>query len=234
MPSRTDKAVQEYLRRIELEIERVESELAQLHATAASFRFTLERFSDDDEAPSVDGSPASTAMPAEAGSRVRAETKLVRNTLFEVIRSSDRPMHARDLLAALDARGVEVNGKDRVNNVRAHLSHDTGFKSVGSGEWDLLSRVSERAARTAEAGTLRQPSADDSSTAAGNSKRVGSNFWGRPIMSPELDDTESPNDDGPTDEVLRQLEDEYDRVVDRPLAETLPRLAYGDMDDVPF
>lgn len=53
-------------------------------------------------------------------------------------------------------------------------------------------------------------------------------------MSPELDDTESPNDDGPTDEVLRQLEDEYDRVVDRPLAETLPRLAYGDMDDVPF
>lgn len=82
----------------------------------------------------------------EAQDPPRAPVKLIRNALYDILSKNPGPMHARDLLAALESRGIEVMGKDRLNNVRSHLSHDPRIASVYRGYWDLVRHSKAEAA----------------------------------------------------------------------------------------
>lgn len=217
MPPRQVKAWEEMIRRAETDAARLEAEAAQLRESIKATRFLLDRYGSNDEGDSGDD--------GATGSRVRAETKEARNGLWEILRAAPGPMHARDLLVALQERGIEVRGKDPTNNVRAHLSHDDRFTSVGSGEWDLTSRVKSQDRSDASSAT-EPPSSHSGET-------VGLDRWAArwvPTDSAVHDDSSIDTDDGeePSEDDLAEL--------DRLLHESSQsdRRRYADMDDVPF
>jgi len=58
----------------------------------------------------------------------------------KILGQAGRPMKTTAILRALEASGVVVSGKDRGNNLAAHLSHSDLFASSGDG-WRLAETV---------------------------------------------------------------------------------------------
>ena len=63
------------------------------------------------------------------------------NSAEDILKKEGRPMHRTEILASIEARGIHVGGKDPLATLGSYLSRDDRFKAVGSGHWDLSSRV---------------------------------------------------------------------------------------------
>ncbi|MDP9370807.1 MAG: winged helix-turn-helix domain-containing protein [Chloroflexota bacterium] len=141
MARRTAKNLQDSLRDVERDVQECTARLEQLRQYANWLRQMIAFYDDSEDGAATDVVDGSALRRSSVGLRTPPQAaKVARNALFEILRDAGRPMHSRDLLASLEERGVQVVGKDPVNNVRSHLSHDTRFRSVGGGEWDLASR----------------------------------------------------------------------------------------------
>ena len=141
MPRSTTRNLQDVLRDVEREVQRCSTKLDQLQRHADSIRQMLAYFSE------LEGTVLDTSSEVDESDRVSIsrsapnDAKAARNALYEILEERGEPMHARDLLVALERRGLIIRGKDPVNNVRAHLSHDVRFRPVGQGKWDLVNRT---------------------------------------------------------------------------------------------
>ncbi len=79
-------------------------------------------------------------LSAQAGEFAnQAPAKTIRNAMVEIFQEHGSAMHYGSLLPLLLRKGVEVNGKDPLRLVAAHLSNDDRFVSVGNGVWGLNS-----------------------------------------------------------------------------------------------
>lgn len=140
MARSTTKNLREVLAAIEAEIASYEEKLEPLRRHAQSVRDLLVYFAEKDSDSNSD--EAGLVGPRTSVARTGPQdAKFARNQLWEILDRADGPMHARDLYHALQMRGIEIKGKDPLNNVRAHLSHDPRFRPVGRGEWDLVTRA---------------------------------------------------------------------------------------------
>lgn len=156
MPGCSAKQLQDLLRGIERDIQACRLELEKLTRYADTLREMAAdpRYGDGTGEPSeVEAAPEQPVRPR--GRAASQETKLVRNSLYEVLREAGGAMHGRELLDALSARNIEVVGQDPLNNVRSHLSHDQRFRPIGGGHWDLASRVGPSEAENSAASTTQ-------------------------------------------------------------------------------
>ena len=60
----------------------------------------------------------------------------LRTAIHEIL-SAEGPLHRSDIYRRLTEKGVDVPGRDPINNIGAHLSFDDRFNSVVRGVWGL-------------------------------------------------------------------------------------------------
>ena len=69
--------------------------------------------------------------------RSSANSRVLREALYQRLLSVGRPMNRRVLYEHLVNSGIPVNGDNPLNNVGAHMSNDDRFVSMGDGMWGL-------------------------------------------------------------------------------------------------
>ena len=57
--------------------------------------------------------------------------------IFQRLSLEGKPMHRKDIFGYLREQNVHIAGENPLNNMAAHMSHDTRFKSFGEGMWGL-------------------------------------------------------------------------------------------------
>jgi hypothetical protein len=74
---------------------------------------------------------------------IKQRPKQLVSEIEKVLKEANHPMKTGDILLALQAKNVEVNGKNPLNNLAAHLSHhNKHFARIGEG-WVLTSNLIE-------------------------------------------------------------------------------------------
>jgi len=103
------------------------------------------------------------------------------NEIWKVLQAAGEPMHYKDVLVHLLAKGIHVPGGNPANNVGAHMSADPRFKNVGRGTWGLRSwqtKAVEHQAPDADSDDVAPSEAQDESGAE-HPGSLTSNRWAR-------------------------------------------------------
>ena len=81
----------------------------------------------------------------------------ITDAIYEVL-ETESPLHRRDILERVEASGVIIGGKDKLQNLSAYLSEDRRFQPAERGHWTLAGNLRPR---------IRQGSASVGSTSLG-------------------------------------------------------------------
>jgi hypothetical protein len=85
--------------------------------------------------------PAPVVSPQPAQARQKATPKpgevgyVIQENVAALLRREGVPMSTNDLFVRLDEAGVNIPGKDKKNNLSAHLSRSEAFRRAGKGWW---------------------------------------------------------------------------------------------------
>ena len=60
----------------------------------------------------------------------------VRQAICEVL-AAEQPLHRKDILKRVKARGTPITAKDELRTITYHLSRDDRFENVSKGTWQL-------------------------------------------------------------------------------------------------
>lgn len=60
---------------------------------------------------------------------------VIQENVAALLREAGAPMSTNELFVRLDAAGVTIPGKDKKNNLSAHLSRSDAFERAGKGWW---------------------------------------------------------------------------------------------------
>ena len=104
----------------------------------AKARVTQLRIELDDAETATDGLHQALVAMGVVGISDSKELsgKRLRLELFDTLRSADpnhEGLHYQDLTQLLLDKGLAISGQNKANNVRAHMSNSTLFRSLGRG-----------------------------------------------------------------------------------------------------
>lgn len=113
------------------EIRSLRKRLCMLESVAKAYGIEV----DVEEAPAPP-KPKQSA-PKRARPSKRQPRGAIRDGVIEILSESKKPMHAKDLLAALKARNITVGGKDPLKGLSHSLTSGKQFVNVGQNTWEL-------------------------------------------------------------------------------------------------
>jgi hypothetical protein len=130
---------------------------------------------------------AGPTQKAKPGSREKVEIegygaygRVVVAEAMRMMMTSSHPMKTSQLVAPIEAMGIEITGQNKINALGALLARSTNIRSHGKAGWSLVDR--EKAAKiVTEYGSVQPKEIEPSSENAVGSKPAG---WGAPTPSP--------------------------------------------------
>lgn len=139
MPGPTAEDINEWIREVEADIHEVETQIEPL---AAKQLFLNERLGLLKRLlGSIAGNVQRPAEPVVNGHGVSANQPSVRERVeastVEILGEHGAPMHINDIHAAFVARGLEVPGAGRPNNITVHLAGSRQIQPVSRGVYTL-------------------------------------------------------------------------------------------------
>jgi hypothetical protein len=111
------------------EIQCLRKRLCRLESLAEDFGVEV----DAEAAPKASAPAEAKAVPRAKRGRRGA----IRGGIVEILTEADKPVHAKDLLAALKERGVVVSGQDPLISLSRSLYAGDRFVNVGGNTWKL-------------------------------------------------------------------------------------------------
>ncbi|MBI4299926.1 MAG: winged helix-turn-helix domain-containing protein [Chloroflexi bacterium] len=108
----------------------------QLEPLAAELKRKREKVAAVERLLALEGIAPAGAL-AENGQASLRRQRLA-DMAFETLRAAGRPMHYRELCAAVAAAGFNVPGKDPATNLIAHIGPDPRFLRVKRGTYSLV------------------------------------------------------------------------------------------------
>ncbi len=127
--------------RLEAEKRRIDEQLRALTTTLRYFE-SVELGGTSSPGPS----PMPTQIRPEGSGRAQyhGTSNNLRDAMAEIL-TAEGPLHRQEIYKRLLSMGMEIPGQRPINNVGAHLSIDSRFKSLGGGVWQLFEPCEETA-----------------------------------------------------------------------------------------
>ncbi|NCO89952.1 MAG: hypothetical protein GW802_21735 [Armatimonadetes bacterium] len=111
------------------EIQCLRKRLCKLESLAKDFDVDV----DAEAAPKASATAEAKAAPRAK----RGKRGAIRGGIVEILTESGKPVHAKELLAALKERGVVVGGKEPLISLSRSLYAGDRFVNVGGNTWKL-------------------------------------------------------------------------------------------------
>ena len=130
------------------ELAKLQAEITRLQKQAEGVSLTI-AYLEEKESIAVSDIAVTTPVSSRTSSKKRSPKKRIRKEksggpspfaqrIIDVLRANGKPMHCRDIVSALESTGTQVNGKEPMRNISAHICLNRQFfSSKEKGYWGL-------------------------------------------------------------------------------------------------